>query len=76
MSNIKNKLDFKYLSTTHQFHLVDPSPWPLVASIGALCLTSGLVSYMQKLIGGFSLFLNGFCLVLLVPNSSISKVYI
>nr|YP_009144717.1 cytochrome c oxidase subunit 3 [Pseudo-nitzschia multiseries]AKJ77325.1 cytochrome c oxidase subunit 3 [Pseudo-nitzschia multiseries] len=66
MSDIKTRFDFKYLSTAHQFHLVDPSPWPLVASIGALCLTSGLVLYMQKMIGGFSLFLNGFCLVLLV----------
>ena len=66
MSDIKTRFDFKYLSTAHQFHLVDPSPWPLIASVGALCLTSGLVLYMQKMIGGFSLFLNGFCLILLV----------
>lgn len=66
MSDIKTRFDFKYLSTAHQFHLVDPSPWPLVASIGALCLTSGLVLFMQKMIGGFSLFLTGFCLILLV----------
>ena len=38
MSNIKNKFDFKYLSTTHQFHLVDPSPWPLLASLGGFFL--------------------------------------
>ena len=66
MSDIKTRFDFKYLNTAHQFHLVDPSPWPLVASIGGLCLTSGLVLYMQKMVGGFSLLLNGFCLVLLV----------
>jgi hypothetical protein len=66
MSDIKTRFDFKYLSTAHQFHLVDPSPWPLVASIGALCLTSGLVLYMQKMIGGFSLFITGFGLILLV----------
>jgi len=66
MSDIKTRFDFKYLSTAHQFHLVDPSPWPLVASIGALCLTSGLVLYMQKMIGGFILAVTGFCLVLLV----------
>ena len=66
MSDIKTRFDFKYLNTAHQFHLVDPSPWPLVASIGGLCLTSGLVLYMQKMVGGFSLLLNGFCLILLV----------
>ena len=66
MSNIKNKFDFKYLHTAHQFHLVDPSPWPLLASIGGFCLTSGGVLYMQKMLGGWGLFLNGLFLVLLV----------
>jgi len=32
---------------THNFHLVDPSPWPLMASIGALTLTTGGVMYMH-----------------------------
>jgi cytochrome c oxidase subunit 3 len=64
MSNIKN--NFKYLSTTHQFHLVDPSPWPLLAALGGSLLTSGLVSYMHKFVGGWSLFLNGFILILFV----------
>lgn len=66
MSNIKNKFDFKYLSTAHQFHLVDPSPWPLLASLGAFMLTTGLVSYMHKMSGGFGLFINGFILILFV----------
>lgn len=66
MSTLKNKFDFKYLNTTHQFHLVDPSPWPLTASMGAFMLTSGLVLYMHKIIGGWGLFLNGFLLVLFV----------
>ena len=66
MSNIKNKLDFKYLSTAHQFHLVDPSPWPLMASLGGFMLTTGLVGYMHKMIGGWGLFLNGFLLILFV----------
>ena len=55
---------FHYLKTGHSFHLVDPSPWPLVASLGALTLTSGLVVYMHKFTGGWSLFLNGFVLIL------------
>nr|AVV48241.1 cytochrome c oxidase subunit III [Bitectipora retepora] len=29
------------------FHLVDMSPWPIYGSMGALCLTSGLVSWMH-----------------------------
>jgi hypothetical protein len=32
------KEQFKYLKTTHSYHLVDPSPWPLVASLGAFML--------------------------------------
>lgn len=32
----------------HPFHLVDPSPWPFVSSIGALGLTSGGVLYMHS----------------------------
>merc|ERR1712159_450389 len=66
MSNIKNTFDFKYLNTTHQFHLVDPSPWPLLASLGAFMLTTGLVSYMHKMLGGLGLFINGFVLILFV----------
>ena len=66
MSTIKNKLDFKYLNTTHQFHLVDPSPWPLLAALGGFCLTTGLVSYMHKFIGGYSLLLNGFIVIFYV----------
>ncbi len=31
----------------HPYHLVDPSPWPLVGAIGALVLTVGLVQYMH-----------------------------
>ena len=66
MSNIKNSLNFKYLSTTHKFHLVDPSPWPLMASLGGFMLTIGAVSYMHKMSGGWGLFLNGFLLILFV----------
>jgi cytochrome c oxidase subunit 3 len=58
------KEQFKYLRTAHSFHLVDPSPWPLVASLGAFMLTSGLVLYMHKFIGGESLLLTGFTLIL------------
>jgi cytochrome c oxidase subunit 3 len=66
MSNTKNKFNPNYLNTTHQFHLVDPSPWPLLASLGAFMLTTGGVLYMHKVLGGWSLFTNGFALILFV----------
>lgn len=31
----------------HPFHLVDPSPWPLVASLGFLGFTTGLVGWFH-----------------------------
>jgi cytochrome c oxidase subunit 3 len=60
------KEQFKYLKTAHSYHLVDPSPWPFIASLGGFMLTSGLVLYMHKFIGGWSLFITGFLLILYV----------
>nr|YP_011010503.1 cytochrome c oxidase subunit 3 [Halovelia heron]WPW47131.1 cytochrome c oxidase subunit 3 [Halovelia heron] len=31
----------------HPFHLVDPSPWPLTSSIGAMTMTSGIVMWFH-----------------------------
>ena len=36
----------------HPYHLVDPSPWPIVASMAALLLTVGGVMYMHGYTGG------------------------
>lgn len=66
MSIKKNNFDFKYLNTTHQFHLVDPSPWPFLASFGGFLLTIGFVSYIHQFLGGWSLFLNGLLIILYV----------
>ena len=44
----------------HPYHLVDPSPWPFVGSLGALALTFGSVMYMHGYSNGFSLFIFGF----------------
>jgi cytochrome c oxidase subunit 3 len=60
------KEQFKYLKTTHSYHLVDPSPWPIMASLGAFMLTLGGVLYMHKFIGGWSLFATGFSTILYV----------
>ena len=57
---------FDYLKTTHSYHLVDPSPWPAVASLGAFMITSGGVLYMHKFLGGWNLFLSGFLLTFYV----------
>jgi len=60
------KEQFKYLKTTHSYHLVDPSPWPLTGAFSGFMLTSGLVLYMHKFIGGWNLLLTGLFFVLYV----------
>jgi cytochrome c oxidase subunit 3 len=60
------KEKFKYFKTTHAYHLVDPSPWPLVASLGAFMFTLGTVLYMHKFIGGWNLLITGFSIILYV----------
>lgn len=50
----------------HPFHLVDPSPWPLVAAFAAFTLTSGGVLYMHNYSGGGSLLFTGFIFLLFV----------
>lgn len=34
-------------SPSHDYHLVNPSPWPLVASVGGMILALGLVFFMH-----------------------------
>ena len=48
----------------HSFHLVDPSPWPFLASIGALGLTLGGVLYFHSfIIGSYVLLLGLFTVI-------------
>ena len=35
----------------HPYHLVDPSPWPIVGAIAALLLTGGMVLFMHGDLG-------------------------
>ena len=44
----------------HDYHLVDPSPWPLVGAIAALLLTSGAVMWMHEVPIGVWVMLLGF----------------
>ena len=48
----------------HSFHLVDPSPWPIISAFSALMLTFGGVLYMHGYSGGFFLLQFGFVMVL------------
>lgn len=34
-------------STNHDYHIIDPSPWPLIGSISALVMAVGAVAYMH-----------------------------
>ncbi len=36
----------------HDYHIIDPSPWPILGSFGALIMAIGGVAYMQYLKGG------------------------
>ena len=40
----------------HDYHLINPSPWPLLASIGALVMAFGAIIWMRSLDGGEGLF--------------------
>ena len=64
--NLSYKEQFKYIKTRHSFHLVDPSPWPLVAAFGALMFTVGMVLYMHRFLGGGWLVLTGLSTIIYV----------
>jgi len=48
----------------HGFHLVDPSPWPLMAAFSALMVTFGGVLYMHGYFGGSFLWRYGLLMIL------------
>ena len=54
----------KNIDTRHPFHLVDPSPWPLFASIGAFAATSGGVMYFHGYSGGGLLHITGMATII------------
>ena len=62
--NIKNQNKFtnaekhvikKYFSNQHPFHLVTPSPWPILVSLNAFSVTLSAVSYFQFIENSFFL---------------------
>ena len=46
----------------HPFHIVDFSPWPILGSVGSLCLVSGSVASIHR--HGVTLLLIGLVLIL------------
>ena len=50
----------------HSFHLVDPSPWPLIGGLSAFFLTFGGVMYMHGYANGSFLLKVGFFMTLFV----------
>ena len=40
----------------HLFHIVEPSPWPLLSSFGVFLFTTGLIFYMQEYSSKFFFF--------------------
>lgn len=48
----------------HSFHLVDQRPWPIIGSLGALILTSGIVKWFH--LYNIRLFINGVLVTTLV----------
>jgi cytochrome c oxidase subunit 3 len=43
----------------HLFHIVDPSPWPIISAFSAFFLLSGLAFYVHRIIFGDYFFLIG-----------------
>jgi cytochrome c oxidase subunit 3 len=62
MSNLNSNLA---IYNRHPFHLVDPSPWPFMASLSVLVFLFGLVSYLHGFKVGNFLFVFGLCILVL-----------
>ncbi|GLJ56414.1 hypothetical protein SUGI_1510970 [Cryptomeria japonica] len=52
------------MTQRHSHHLVDPSPWPISGSLGALATTVGGVMYMHSFTGGSTLLSLGLIFIL------------
>jgi cytochrome c oxidase subunit 3 len=66
MPKINSLVKISKFVQRHPFHLVDPSPWPFIASLATFSFTVGLVMYMHAYQMGFNLLLNGLFTLLLV----------
>nr|YP_009968209.1 cytochrome c oxidase subunit 3 [Cyanidiococcus yangmingshanensis]QMX77310.1 cytochrome c oxidase subunit 3 [Cyanidiococcus yangmingshanensis] len=62
MNNLNKSIT---INNKHLFHLVDPSPWPLIASFSLLVFLFGLVSYFHGYKTGDFLFILGLIILIL-----------
>jgi cytochrome c oxidase subunit 3 len=58
MNKINNRI--------HSFHLVDPSPWPLLGALGALSATCGSIMWFNFFFGGGFLLTCGLSIIILI----------
>ena len=58
--SLKNKINYQ----RHPYHLVDPSPWPLLGSISAFGMAFGAVMHLHSYSGGSFLFSFSFLAIL------------
>ena len=50
----------------HPFHLVDKSPWPILAALAAWCSTLGGIAYLQGYLFGIIYLFGGICCIQLI----------
>jgi len=57
---LKDNINFQ----SHPFHLVDPSPWPLLGAMGGFFSTTGMIMFMHGYSGGGLLLSVGFTTII------------
>lgn len=57
-------MSIKRNNQKHSFHLVDPSPWPILSAFSAFMLTTGTAMYMHGYYNGYFLMMSGFAMIL------------
>lgn len=62
--NKKSESYIKHIKTKHSWHLIDPSPWPLLTALGAFTITLSLVLFMHNYYNGGYLCICGFIILL------------
>lgn len=58
----------KKINHNHPFHIVDPSPWPVISSLFALSLTFGSALYFHGYEPGYKLICLGFFILIFVVS--------
>jgi cytochrome c oxidase subunit 3 len=61
--NREIKKNNNYLKTLHSWHIIDPSPWPLITAFGAFVITLSFGLYMHNYYNGGYLCICGFIIL-------------